>query len=302
MPKILIVHRNPICSFNAEWLRPIVDQYIEFEPWDAEKTYAPGTLFYTNCLDPLRDVVKLINQGFRIVIDNLWEINPGSVPGTHRMVCDRWFWYNESRWYQHLGYDQYRPQRNYQYRALMPMNRRRPHRDEFVKEIDLNNMLWSYVAAGTQLPWDQDMTNWNTQRYMNPEWYDRCYASAVVESVVRPASKYTPVFITEKTTKPLAFWHPFIVYGNRGTLRTLRTWGFETYNNLWDESYDEIVDVAARRSAVASLINNIEITAHDTETLRRLEHNHDLFFDTEKVRTGFITEILEPIVEYAETR
>ncbi len=307
MNKILVVHKNPICSFNADWLVNIVDQYLRFEPWDPEKTYPPGTLFYLNVLDfgnsaEYNFCAELVNRGFRVIIDNLWEVDPGPVPNTHRIVCDAWFWYNESLWYQHLGYNRYQPAPAWKHLALMPMNKRKPHRDDFVQRINLERVLWSYVEAGRQLPGDGDMTDWNTQRYMNPSWYDQTYMSMVVETFVRPASKYTPTFITEKTFKPIAFQHPFVVYGNRGTLCALRNWGFETFDNLWDESYDEIVDFVARRTAVVKLINSIEIQAHDAETRRRLEHNHNLFFDTQKVRGKFITEILEPIVEYAETQ
>lgn len=298
---VKILHSGPISSFATPWLADLIQRYFVFEPFENSK-HPPGTLFYVNCLNHTQEVSdQLTEQGYRVIIDNLWEINPGPAGHAHRICCDRWFWYNESLWYKHLNYDQYIPVRNYQYRALMPMNRRKPHRDELIKDIDLKNILWSYVATGQQLPKDQDMTHWQAQRYMNAEWYNTSYMSMVVESLVRPGSKYTPVFVTEKTVKPLAFWHPFAIYGNRGTLRTLRSWGFETFGNLWDESYDEIVDADARRNAVVNLINNMKVCPHSQETLRKLEHNHNLFFDTEKVETGIVKEIIEPLLEYAET-
>ena len=52
---------------------------------------------------------------------------------------------------------------------------------------------------------------------------------------------------------------------------------------------------------MVNLINNIEIQSHDTETLRRLKHNRNLFFDRSLVQAGIIKDILEPIIEYAET-
>ena len=163
-------------------------------------------------------------------------------------------------------------------------------------------MTWSAVELlGRQLPGDKDMANWDTQRYMRAEWYDSAYLSMVVETIVRPGSKYTPCFITEKTTKPLAFEHPFIVYGNRGTLRELKSWGFETWNHLWDESYDEIVDADVRRDAIIDLLNCVEIKDHSPETLAKLQHNRNHFFDKELVTAGIVKEIVEPILHYAET-
>lgn len=301
---LTVVHKNPICSFDADWLRPIIDQYLRFEPWDSEKTYPRGTLFYLNLADfcdqaGLDFCAELVDRGFRVIVDNLWETNPGVLGNAHRIVCDRWFWYNESLWYQYLGLHQYQPSPCYQYRALMPMNRRRPHRDDFVQRIDLKDLLWSYVDAGTQLPNDGDMSDWKTQRRMNPEWYDSSYMSMVVETFVRPGSRYTPCFITEKTMKPLAFQHPFVVYGNRGTLNKLHSWGFETWSHLWDESYDSIVDTDARRDAVIALISSIEIQPHSAETLEKLQHNRNHFFDKQAVIQGIQKEIIQPILEYA---
>lgn len=300
--KIKIIHSTPVCSFNSDWLTPIFDQYLEFEPWDANKTYANGTLHYVNDGMNLTLIDQLIDRGFRVVIDNLWEVNPGYAAPVHAAICDKFFWYNESLWYSHLGYDLYVPNKQVRYKALMPMNRRKPHRDRFLQKVNTDELLWSYCEAGRQLPNDQDMTIHDTQRYFNPEWYDQCYASMVVETLVRPGSKYTPIFITEKTIKPLAFQHPLIVYGNRGTLRTLRNWGFETFNNLWDESYDEIVDINQRMPAVAQTLAGITIKDYDAETLGRLKHNRDLFFNKEKVVAGIVQDIVEPIINYAETR
>lgn len=304
-----IVHKNPVSSFDADWLAPIFDQYFSFEPWDPNKTYSKNTLFYLNRSDfcdaqGFATARELQQKGFRIFVDNLWEVVAGPIPNAHIVNCDRWFWYNESLWYQYLGLDQYRPQHNIEKLALMPMNRSKPHRTDFLQRIHplLDQMTWSAVELlGRQLPHDGDMTDWNTQRYMRPEWYDTTYLSMVVETIVRPGSKYTPCFITEKTTKPLAFEHPFVVYGNRGTLRELKQWGFETWSHLWDESYDEIVDADARRDAVIDLINQITITEHNAETLAKLAHNRNRFFDTTLVHAGIIKEIVEPILHYAET-
>jgi hypothetical protein len=303
---LTVVYKTRISSFNSEWVAPIANQYFSFEPWIPGNSYTRGTLFYINVLDIPRGGYNdfynhLTELGFKVIIDNLWEPNLGPVTGALQVCCDRWFWYNESLWYSHWGLDKYQPFRDIKYLALMPINNRKLHRDDFVSRVRCDLMLWSYVAAGRQLPNDGDMKNWSTQRYMNPDWYNSTYLSMVVESVVHPRNRYCPVFITEKTIKPLAFRHPFVIYGMQGVLRTLHTWGFETFNNLWDESYDEISDSLARRDAVVELINNIKIWPHNSETCRRIEHNYYHFFDQNIVLAGIFKEIIEPILEYAET-
>ena len=56
----------------------------------------------------------------------------------------------------------------------------------------------------------------------------------------------TSLFLTEKTTKVLAHGHPFIMMCSVGALKQLRDYGFETFPELFDESYDEIEDMDKR--------------------------------------------------------
>jgi hypothetical protein len=55
-----------------------------------------------------------------------------------------------------------------------------------------------------------------------------------------------PSRITEKTLKPLVNFHPLILFGNPGGLRMVRDYGFVTFENVIDESYDEELDPRCR--------------------------------------------------------
>ena len=305
MATILVVCKTQFGSFINPWIKPIVDQYLKFEPWDPTKSYPKNTLFCIDCVEDTSqaEVDQFTDQGFRVMIDNLWEADMGPLHNAFRLCCPRWFWYNESLWYQYRNYDKYRPQKNHQRLALMPMNKKKLHRTDFLQSLGTltDKMIWSYVQQGRQLPNDGDMEHPGTQRFFNPKWYDETYLSVAVESVVTPVLQYTPVFITEKTFKPMAFRHPFMVYGNTGTLNLLKSMGFVTFDNLWDESYDSISDTDQRKTCIIELLKNIETTDYDTETLQRLQHNHAHFFNRELVIDRIKKEILEPIVEYAET-
>jgi hypothetical protein len=50
------------------------------------------------------------------------------------------------------------------------------------------------------------------------------------------------LLVSEKTYKPLYYMHPFIVFGCPGTLKYLRSIGFKTFPEFFDESYDDIYD------------------------------------------------------------
>lgn len=302
--KIKILHHaGQLGSLNSDWFRPFVEPVFEFAEYDPAETYSPGTLFYLKDLFIDAGQVEYYHSlGFRVVIDNLWELSLGPIEHALVLHNQAWFWYNEALWYRHRGYTEYMPQRDHQYLALMPMNLHKPHRDLLKAQLGntLDRMIWSYVSQGRQLPNDRDMTDWDTQRYINPEWFDQTYCSVVAETLMQPA-KYQSIFITEKTFKPMAFKHPFLLVGHQYTLRTLRELGFVTWDNLWDESYDLIKDWRTRLNAVVDLVKAIEIKPYDTETLQRLEHNYHRFFDFDLIGQRIRKEIITPIIEYAET-
>jgi hypothetical protein len=47
-------------------------------------------------------------------------------------------------------------------------------------------------------------------------------------------------FPTEKTVRPLAAGKPILVMGPKHFLQRLKDQGFQTWANLWDETYDEM--------------------------------------------------------------
>lgn len=311
MAKIKFVYDRQFPSFQAAWMLRFMQEYFDFEPWDRNKQYEPGTLFYMDCMDlspfsPALSVTpeQLANMGFRVIVDNLWEVSSGPVEHAFVLTCPAWFWYGESLNYSYHGYNQHIPRPCYQKLALMPMRIRKTHRNDFVYQVEplLEQMIWSYVAQGRQLPNDVDLLGLNGQRHFDPDWYNLTYLSMVVESSVDLGTVHTPVFVTEKTFKPMAFRHPFIVYGQKHTLRFLKDLGFVTFDHLWNENYDNITNTIYRRDAVVQTLKSVQVTPYDSETLARLEHNHQLFFDTELVKKRIIQEIVEPMINYAQTR
>ena len=74
--------------------------------------------------------------------------------------------------------------------------------------------------------------------------------------------------ITEKTFKPIVMQQPFILVGSRNGLSYLREYGFKTFSNIWDESYDSLPD-SERMEAVSDLCATISRWSPD-----RLKHAH----------------------------
>ena len=70
--------------------------------------------------------------------------------------------------------------------------------------------------------------------------YKNSYFSLVSESVFFERWNN---FTTEKILKPIQQLHPFLVLGKPHTLKYIKSYGFKTFSDYWDESYDEeIID------------------------------------------------------------
>jgi hypothetical protein len=63
-------------------------------------------------------------------------------------------------------------------------------------------------------------------------------------------------FISEKTFKPIATRHPFIMYGNKHSLQYLRTLGYKTFDGFIDESYDDL-ESWERLDAIIKILKDI---------------------------------------------
>lgn len=88
-------------------------------------------------------------------------------------------------------------------------------------------------------------------------------------------------FISEKTFKPIAARHPFILYGNKNSLKYLRDLGYKTFNGFINESYDEL-DTWERLEAIIQEIKRIKSMSFEQkinwyDSMRDiLDYNYDI--------------------------
>jgi len=317
----LLLHNDDTTSFSTDYIRSFILQYFDIVYWQ------PGHDYDRNDHILVVNVFKVghakpifwyhtkswtsfwyqpyLDAGYKVVIDSLWEhtsfVNdhfPGPTDKCLVLTNKNWFWYNESILYRARGYDTYRANRTYQKLALMPMRVARGHRNELIVRASaiLDQLVWSYNVHGRYLPNDGQSDD---QRYFDPIWYDSTYFSIVAETLV---DKEFDMFVTEKTFKPMAFYHPFVIVAQQGHLQSLRNNGFETFGNLFDESYDDIEDWTQRLIAVINTVKNFDPVPHDQLTLQKLEHNHNRFYDQSLVETRLVNEIINPMIEYAQSR
>jgi len=90
--------------------------------------------------------------------------------------------------------------------------------------------------------------------YLEPSPYIDTYFSLVTETVCAESDQS---FRTEKIAKPLAMGHPFIVAGNRGFYRDLRSLGFRTFDHVIDESFDSISGAQDRMDRITDIVADL---------------------------------------------
>ena len=83
------------------------------------------------------------------------------------------------------------------------------------------------------------------------------YQNSLVSIITETSFDDIEVSLTEKSFKPVKEKHPWISLGASGTLQALRDMGFKTFNEFWDESYDNIKNSQDRFTRVLEVCRDI---------------------------------------------
>jgi len=100
----------------------------------------------------------------------------------------------------------------------------------------------------------EEATDRRNQIFSNTIMYRNSYASLVTETVVDDDNRGI-LFVSEKTYQPIYNLHPFINVGGHGILNFLKSEGYATFPELFDESYDDIKDCSSR---IKKIITEVE--------------------------------------------
>ena len=129
--------------------------------------------------------------------------------------------------------------------------------------------------------------------------YTQTYFSIVTETEFQDNIK----FLSEKTIKPIMQYHPFIIVGSPGTLKELKSYGFKTFSEFWDESYDEIENPNDRMITIFKLCKSLINTSHSEwkvmfdKIIPILKHNRNLLtkYDEDFVKNQVNKNLIELI-------
>jgi hypothetical protein len=119
----------------------------------------------------------------------------------------------------------------------------------------------------------------------NLSWFHhKTYFSLVSESNISEHH----IFLTEKVLKPIFYGQPFIVIANPYMLKYLKSIGYETYPEIFDESYDEILGSKERILKIVeevyrlSKLSKKELDSLFGSVIEKVKYNQQLFIDNEE--------------------
>ena len=129
--------------------------------------------------------------------------------------------------------------------------------------------------------WSQN--NLNLYYYVNQDHYRDSYFSIVTESHYSDSVNSLYMGFSEKIWKPIVNFHPFLLVGARNSLSKLREFGFETFPELFDESYDESDDVERLNDITNGLDRTFLMSIDELSNIyysveEKLIHNFHHFF------------------------
>ena len=232
-----------------------------------------------------------------------------------------YFWHGWAAldWYR--GYDRTflikRAEERNPTKTFMSPNRiiggKRDHRVLFLYEVFKRNLQHNHISAPRTCPVEQtdithiaskyqdritDITrvlsteelpitfaNENTQK-MSSCWLDNFEAAADSMFYVPTETVYfgKRLHITEKTFKAIALEMPFILVAPAHSLEYLRSYGFQTFSDTIDESYDEEEDDLLRVQKVGQLLEDINNLSYNEKQhiwkhcARAATHNYNHFY------------------------
>jgi hypothetical protein len=132
---------------------------------------------------------------------------------------------------------------------------------------DCNMELYEYLNNKTPISFDNRYDlYYNLACNITKEDYERTFISLVTESLIDEDT----LFFSEKIWKPIMVGHPFMLYGNKDSLKYLKNMGYQTYDKWIDESYDDETNYKIRSKMIVNELNKFgQKSIEDLQIIRK---------------------------------
>lgn len=133
----------------------------------------------------------------------------------------------------------------------------------------LLNFLETYNQSQPLVFDIEDIASNNPADKLNEEAHISSFVNIVTETLHHEDA----LFFTEKIYKPIACAQPFVLVGSPFMLKKLQEFGFRTFSEFWDESYDEETDYTLRMEKIVDILE--EIASWDLNKCREVYQQMD---------------------------
>lgn len=146
---------------------------------------------------------------------------------------------------------------------------------EFYSTIDLDNTYRDQVdwISNKQFDIDESIDNTGFLSWMTScQSYHNLWPKYLIECVAE-TDTFSNSFLTEKTARCIVSAKPFVIVAGKDSLKTLRTFGFQTYGSVIDESYDLETTTNAR---INSIIRSLTELYHSPDRLLKIAQLNEI--------------------------
>jgi hypothetical protein len=116
--------------------------------------------------------------------------------------------------------------------------------------------------------------------------------STRVSVVLETVFDNSKIHLTEKILRPIACAHPFVLAAGSGALKYLRSYGFKTFGDFWDESYDDESDSLLRLEKITNTMRQIQnLTEDDWQKIKCIADQNQQHFFSDKLMNQITAEL-----------
>jgi len=128
------------------------------------------------------------------------------------------------------------------------------------------------------------------------------YKNTAIDLVLETVFDQNKIHLTEKIMRPIACGKPFILVAGPESLKFLRSYGFETFGSIIDESYDDIINPQTRLAAVISTVEKITNLPKEKkkilfQEMHEIAERNKKHFFSEKFMNTVLNELTENMNE-----
>jgi hypothetical protein len=155
-----------------------------------------------------------------------------------------------------------------------------------IDTLEIRTDLMEFLKSGPYRCDTMTDSEHNDHTIVETAHYTNSYCNIVLETHF-DADQSGGAFLTEKTFKAIKHGQPFIIAGPAGSLQTLRSLGYRTFDHAIDNTYDTIENNTLRWQYIRDAVS--ELKRNDLEKFFYLcwadvEHNQRLFQATKADR------------------